>query len=75
MTEFEKLNPKSIEDLNKLRGRIAGVMMPKDPSQIERIESQIELDRDDVDLKMEYTECLKRCVCMELVQIKEFKQL
>jgi hypothetical protein len=30
LTEFEKLNMKSIEDLGRLKGRIAGVMMPKD---------------------------------------------
>lgn len=30
LTEFNRLNIKNLDQLNRLRGRIAGVMMPKD---------------------------------------------
>mmetsp|Transcript_9800 Transcript_9800/g.16504 ORF Transcript_9800/g.16504 Transcript_9800/m.16504 type:complete len:435 (+) Transcript_9800:264-1568(+) len=38
-TEFEQVNSYTLEQLNKFKGRIAGVMRPKDMALIERIEN------------------------------------
>ena len=48
-------------------------MLPKDLEEIKKIENQMQLDKNDMlGLKQEYDQCLKKCVCLELVQIKEF---
>jgi hypothetical protein len=48
--------------------RIAGVMLPKDLAEIQKIENQMQLDKNDMlGLKQEYDQCLKKCVCLEMV--------
>jgi len=32
----------------------------------------MQLNKNDMALKQEYEDCLKKCVCLELVQIKEY---
>lgn len=76
-TEFDKINPqsKNLESLMaNYKGRIAGVMLSRDPEQIQKIETQMALNKNDMQLKQDYEACLKKCVCLELVQIKDFYQ-
>jgi len=54
------------------KGRIAGVMIPRDAEEISKVENLLQLNRNDMTLKQEYEECLKKCICQELVQIKDF---
>jgi len=75
LTEFEKVNPSSTNICSQMAGfksRIAGVMLPRDSQELSKIENLIQLNRNDMMLKQEFEECLKKCVCVELVQIKEF---
>mmetsp|Transcript_39027 Transcript_39027/g.59433 ORF Transcript_39027/g.59433 Transcript_39027/m.59433 type:complete len:148 (-) Transcript_39027:6-449(-) len=71
--EFERLDLKSKEELQALKGSIAGVMMPKDKAKIQRLETQMELEKNELKLKIDHRECLKQCVCLELIQIKDFR--
>ena len=74
-TEFEKINPLSHNIASLMSGfkrKIAGVMVPADPDEFARIESQMALDRSNMKLKQEFEECLKRAICIELIQIKDF---
>ena len=74
-TEFEQVNlhsPGISAQMNGYKKMIAGVMQPGNPEELARIEAQMALNRTDMKLKQEYEECLKRCVCLELIQIKEF---
>ena len=47
-------------------------MMPKDVDELRKIENMMLLSRTDLELKQQYEDCLKKCICLELVQIKEF---
>jgi hypothetical protein len=58
--------------MQNFKFRIAGVMLPKDVTEFQKIENRLTLNKNDMDLKQEYEECLKRCLCLELVQIKDF---
>lgn len=67
-TEFDKINPLNTSQMNNFKYRIAGVMLPKDLAEIQKIENQMQLDKNDMlGLKQEYDQCLKKCVCLELV--------
>ena len=72
-TEIERINHKTPESqFSSYKNRIAGVMIPKDPEQMQKIETKMALNKLDHALKDEYQECLKKCVCLELVQISNF---
>ena len=47
-------------------------MMPQDPEKMAKIETKMALNKNDMTLKNEFEDCLKKCVCLELVQIKDF---
>lgn len=77
-TDFERINPQSANIVTKMatyKRRIAGVMMPRDLEEIRKIENKLQLSKHDIALKQEYDQCLKRCVCVELIQIKDFIQI
>ena len=61
--------------MSSYKRRIAGVMMPRDLEEIRKIENKLQLSKHDITLKQEYDQCLKRCVCVELIQIKDFLQI
>ena len=46
--------------------------MPKDVEELRKIENSMLLSKTNMDLKQEYEDCLKKCICLELVQIKDF---
>ena len=61
--------------MSEFKNRIAGVMLPRDQLEIAKIEKEMENESSDkLALKQEYDKCLKKCVCLELVQIKDFYQ-
>jgi hypothetical protein len=61
--------------MSDFKYRIAGVMLPRDLVEIQKIENQMQIDKNDIlGLKQEYDKCLKKCLCLELVQIKDFYQ-
>lgn len=70
-TEFKRINPtKLFQDSNQkesYRNRIAGVMQPRDTEELANLENQMQLDKTDPFLEQKYNECLKKCVCLELV--------
>ena len=75
LTEFVKINPNhpNIKSLMaNFKFRTAGVMHPRDLQELQKIENRLQLNKNDMGLKQEYEECLKKCVCLELVQIKDF---
>lgn len=48
-------------------------MQPKDMVEIQKIENQMQLKMNDMlGLKQQYDKCLKKCLCLEMVQIKDF---
>lgn len=74
-TEFDQINihaPGIQSQMSGYKKMIAGVMQPANPEELARIEAQMAINRADMTLKQEYEECLKRCVCLELIQIKDF---
>jgi len=77
LTEFERILP-TLGNLNDLMAAhkfsIAGVMLPRDLQEIQKIETRMQLNKNDMSLKQEYEECLSRCICLELVQIKDMVQ-
>lgn len=77
-TEFERIQPaKLFLDVNKkesYKRRIAAVMLPRDAEEIASLENQMQLDKTDPFLEQKYNECLKKCICLELVQIKGFHE-
>ena len=77
-TEFERIQPEKLfKDVNKkesYKRRIAAVMLPRDAEEIANLENQMQLDKTDPFLEQKYTDCLKKCICLELVQIKGFHE-
>ena len=74
-TEFEKINPAMPTIASKMasyKRHIAGVMVPADADEFANIEAQMTLDRSNIKLKQDFEDCLKRCICIELIQIKDF---
>lgn len=69
-TEFEKINPAMPDIVSKMasyKKHIAGVMVPADADEFAKIEAQMSLDRSNIKLKQEFEDCLKRCICIELI--------
>ena len=58
--------------MTDLKFKVAGVMYPKNLGEFLTIEDRLLLNKNDFTLKQEFEECLKKCVCLELVQIKDF---
>lgn len=56
----------------ELKNSIVGVMMPRDQEEMQKIENKLQLNKNDMYIKQEYYKCLKKCVCLELIQIKDF---
>ena len=73
--KFERIDPRNpnIDDLmSEHKFKIAGVMMPRDLENFKKIENLMLINKNDLSLEQEFFECLKKCICLEMVQIKDF---
>ena len=74
-TDFERIkvtSPNFENQTQQFRHHIAGVMMARDAQEFMRIENLHQLNKTDKGLKQQFDDCLKRFICTELVQIKDF---